>query len=377
MGQVAPFNSDDRLESTDGEGQVSNKTLKLLNYLTEKQNSTKISFSETKYDANHGKLIAEWLKKNTNLQYLHLGQNAIEDEGLRHISFCFAFNKNQTLKILDLTDSTIGPNVSAPLSSCISLNTTITELNLTNTKLSSETLKHLCPSFEKTKTLLELNLSKNNLKEESIKCISSFLSKNESIQILNLNENQLGSKADHLSSFLEMNQHLKTMLLQNNDLTLEDLKFISQGLEKNKVLKKLDLSFNKISQEGAQLLSNCLLKNVTLEELDLSNNLIKNEGCKCISNSLLKNQGLTCLNISANCIEKVECFKELFGNNESLKQVNLSENNVDNDGCKILMEGLSLNRNLILLDVSKNHSKIDETLIKQMAEQLNKNKINL
>jgi hypothetical protein len=74
MGQVTPFNSDDRLESTtDGEGHVSNKTLKLLNYLNEKQNSTKVSFSETKYDANHGKLIAEWLKKKYNITTLTLG----------------------------------------------------------------------------------------------------------------------------------------------------------------------------------------------------------------------------------------------------------------------------------------------------------------
>eukprot|EP01080_Neovahlkampfia_damariscottae_P003321 gene3321-5760_t len=380
MGQTTAFQSEEGFGSTETDAPESSKTLRLKNYLHEKRNAKHVSFDNTKFDVNQGKIIAEWLRQNEQITELKIGENTIEDEGFRHIAFCLAFNKNQSLKILNLTDnSTMGSTALASLSSCISLNKSLVQLNLSNTKLEKDGLKFLCPSFEKTESLKELDLSKNGFNDDSMKCVCVFLSKNRSVKTLNLNENYLGSNLAFLSNFLGTNNTIETIHLTKNNISFEETKLLAEALENNKSLKKLFLSMNNVSEEGSKFLGKSLESNETLEELDISYNSMKDEGAGYLINSIEKNKCLKILNLSGNFIGSIEAgkyCKHCLLNNRNLTNLNLSENTFKEDGLELMLEGLNQNKTLVALSLENNVHVINFELQQKIANCLQNNQMN-
>lgn len=98
---------------------------------------------------------------------------------------------------------------------------------------------------------------------------------------------------------------------------------------------------NEIGLQGIKALEDCLSLSKTIKELNLSGNNIGDEGVaiviKALSNK--KKQSLHVLSLSNNRISSVGCKKicEFIALCSSMEEIQLSNNDIDNEGAKQLI----------------------------------------
>ncbi|KAL0146677.1 hypothetical protein M9458_058017, partial [Cirrhinus mrigala] len=93
---------------------------------------------------------------------------------------------------------------------------------------------------------------------------------------------------ESLSSVLQSsNSHLKELDLSNNDLQDSGVNLLSDGLKRNCQLEILRLARCKLTARSCESLSSVLQSsNSCLKELDLSNNNLQDSGVKLLSDGL-------------------------------------------------------------------------------------------
>lgn len=259
----------------------------------------------------------------------------------------------------------------------------IHELDLSQTNITNSSLLLIKTAKEQRKmeNFSKLILKKNNLDDDSAEILSFFnflkslnLEKNiigpigmgllisgkfENLKILNLNNN--GILREGMLTFYELNSkhclgNLETLDLENNNLTHLGLEYLALGCFYE--LKSLylannnigDLSLNFLNEKNFPKLTNLFLENnnITdvsklgnlerLEKLDLMDNDLKDEGVEKLSK--LNFNCLQFLNLAGNKITWKSCeFIKIFSN---LTQLFLFNNNIGNEGIKILFNDSSL-----------------------------------
>ena len=118
--------------------------------------------------------------------------------------------------------------------------------------------------------------------------------------------------------------------LSNNGLKEENIKDLFEYLKQNKTIKILYLNNNSLSSTCGYYLGDCFKKNVTIEILHLSQNKINENG--------------------------LESFLNILGNdNSTLKELDISYNELSFEDFKILSNYLNLNPPLKSLDISGNN----------------------
>lgn len=164
------------------------------------------------------------------------------------------------------------------------------------------------------------------------------------------------------------------------------LKYFTDNLLKNEkvtsiafsniTIVKINLVNNNLEFgcKEAGLLAGVLQYNTTVKELDLSCNDIGDQGMKSLANALNYNKTLTDLELSGNKISYIgiEFLAEVLKTNNTLKVLNLSGNDIDNQGMDSLANALSYNKTLTCLKVGGNN-KISDKGIKFLAEVLKTN----
>ena len=143
---------------------------------------------------------------------------------------------------------------------------------------------------------------------------------------MNLND------ALNISKYLQMTKCLSTLILSECLIDDETIHILMGGLQQNNTISTLDLSYNKISDVGARRLSTFLSNSDNvLMILNLGNNQINDEGVGYIASTLKNKQ------------------------NSHLIELDLSLNNVNDDGAKKLFEAVAGSQRLQTLNVSCNH----------------------
>ena len=178
-------------------------------------------------------------------------------------------------------------------------------------------------------SLTELNLSHSELKPEEIEALAKALKENQSLTYLDLSHNQIGA---------------------------EGARALAEVLKVNRNLTHLDIGFNQIGVEGASTLVKALEYNQGLTELILRNRSIPNNHLDNVMHplgvALRKNSTLMVLNLNGNIVTTagIRRLVEALGErgNRTLKELNLSDDDLDNDGRFTLLKLRTYNPELYI-----------------------------
>ncbi|XP_067222634.1 NACHT, LRR and PYD domains-containing protein 3-like [Chanodichthys erythropterus] len=191
--------------------------------------------------------------------------------------------------------------------------------------------------------LSELYLSSNHLKDSGVKLLSDGLkSSNCKLNILRLcGCNLTGQSCESLSSALQSsNSVLKELDLSNNDLQDSGVKLLSDGLKRNCKLEILSLTHCNLTVQSCESFSSVLQSsNCVLRELDLSNNDLQDSGVKLLSDGLKRNCKLEILRLSGCMVTEKGCgyvSSVLSSNPSHLRELDLSYNHPGDSGVKLL-----------------------------------------
>ncbi|XP_029923613.1 NACHT, LRR and PYD domains-containing protein 12-like, partial [Myripristis murdjan] len=214
--------------------------------------------------------------------------------------------------------------------------------------LSGSSCASLASALKSNPHLTELDLSENDLLLDSgVELLSAGLeSPNCRLKTLRLRHCSLTkSSCASLASALKSNSHLTELDLSENDLLLDSgVKLLSAGLESpNCRLKTLRLSWCRLSKSSCAPLASALKSNPHLTELDLSENDLQDSGVKLLSaglespNCRLKTLRLRdCSLTESSCASLASALKS----NPHLTELDLSENQLEDSGVELLSAGL-------------------------------------
>jgi hypothetical protein len=142
-----------------------------------------------------------------------------------------------------------------------------------------------------------------------------------------------------------------------------------------KNLKTLTITDTKFSNLEDNML--CLQKTLELSKLvsiDLSNNNIEDKGCRCIMDAMKFNNSLKSLNLSFNNITSTGGFyiADMLMKNKSIETIILAGNNITDNGLQSLTNVLaSNNRSVKFFDLSNNKLKNNDIIF--IANMITKN----
>ena len=133
---------------------------------------------------------------------------------------------------------------------------------------------------------------------------------------------------------------------------------MGQSLKDKKYLEVFNLKKNEISFQGIKALEECLGLSKTIKELNLSGNNIGDEGAEIVINALTnkKRQSIHVLSLSNNKITSKGCIAicNFVKKCMSLEELQLSNNEIDNDGASELIKVLKDRKNFSNIDVDNN-----------------------
>ncbi|XP_026106532.1 NACHT, LRR and PYD domains-containing protein 3-like [Carassius auratus] len=206
--------------------------------------------------------------------------------------------------------------------------------------------------------LRELDLSRNHLQDSGVKLLYDGLKSSHcQLNILRLcGCNLTVQSCESLSLALQSpTSRLRELDLSNNDLKDSGVKLISDGLKSShSQLEILRFSICNLTTHSCESLSSVLQSsNSCLKELDLSNNDLTDSGVKLISDGLksshcqLEILRFSICNLTTHSCESLSSV--LQSSNSCLKELDLTNNDLEDLGVKLLSDGLKINCNLEIL----------------------------
>uniref|UniRef100_A0A672QYI3 Uncharacterized protein n=1 Tax=Sinocyclocheilus grahami TaxID=75366 RepID=A0A672QYI3_SINGR len=212
---------------------------------------------------------------------------------------------------------------------------------LNNCKLTEKSCSVLATVLSSKTILKEMNLNNSRLLNSGVKEICEGL-KNPvcELKILNLRKCGLTEEScSALATVLRSNSSLKELDMSNNNLQDSGVKKLQNGLENtNCTLQKLSLRKCGLTEESCSALATVLRSNSSLKELDMSNNNLQDSGVKKLQNGLENTNSylftflyrFNCISITA---EGCATLASAFNSNPSnLIELDLSGNKLENSG---------------------------------------------
>ena len=332
--------------------------------------------------------LAEAIQVNTTLQKIDISSNSIADDGVAAISNSIRFNTSNSLQELNISRNNIANNGIRVLAEVIEINSTLQNIDISKNHISTEGLLHFMEAVKNNCTLQVVNITHNNITRSgftSIKqCIENlqhpiqiYASWNEIVtrngELLvtskictfqeseNIIEEEWSFKdydRDHivtcLSECLKEDDMLLELNMSNNQIIRGREKKIIEAIKVNKTLLKLDASLMKMQDESC--ISDCLKINKSLKELNMSENEITSNGAKEIATAIRVNTTLEKLDLSCNALsdDGVNFISDSLKNNNSLKEINISRNKITSEGAQYITDAIRINTTLVKLDLSCN-----------------------
>uniref|UniRef100_A0A672QYI7 Uncharacterized protein n=1 Tax=Sinocyclocheilus grahami TaxID=75366 RepID=A0A672QYI7_SINGR len=321
---------------------------------------TELDLSEDKL----GDLDWEKLSLNVTFSFLsRLSECGITEEGYKSLASALRSNPSHLIE-LDLTGN--DPGQSGVKTSCRFL----------KSPAAQEACDHLTKVLGTSPLLLtELDLSEDKLRDPEWEKLSALLIDSHSkVEKMKLNNCKLTEKScSVLATVLSSKTILKEMNLNNSRLLDSGVKEICEGL-KNPVceLEILKLNNCKRTEKSCQVLATVLSSKTILKEMNLNNSHLLDSGVKEICEGL-KNPvcELKILNLRKCGLTEKSCsaLATVLRSNSSLKELDMSNNNLQDSGVKKLQTGLE-NTNCTLKKLRLNNCELTEKSCSVLATVL-------
>ncbi|XP_050415985.1 ran GTPase-activating protein 1 [Patella vulgata] len=240
--------------------------------------------------------------------------------------------------------------------------------------------------------LVELDLSDNAFGPNAMNGLVDFLPSKScyTLQVLKLNNNGLGITggkmlAKCLTECYENSLStgnplaLKVFVSGRNRLENEGTKALSQVFKKLGTLENISMPQNGINAPGISALADALMTNTGLKILNLNDNTLTEKGAKHIAQVLPKLENLEVINFGDCLIRNagaVEIAKVLTENNNKLKELILSGNEIKQAGANSIIESIEKKEHLVKIDLDANQfGEGGCAVIKGLFEAMNKEDI--
>lgn len=323
-------------------------------------------------------LLEDITNYNTDLHYLNINNDIINNKLIKKLKSSFKNLPN--LKYLRMEKIIIDNDKEfSYLFKIISeFNINLQEISLINCNFNEYSLIELSKLMKSLLNITIINLDHNYLPEDMAKLIFSSISSTK-IQCISLNNCNISYNGIvDLSNLLKILQNLKILALNNNNRIKDDgAKLIFNTISNfNKKLEELHMENCCFSPDAAILLSNSLKYLSELKLLNISNNFLSDDGASKIFQVIkYSNYKLNTINID-NChfgyISIVKLAKSLRCLPNLLKLI-ISNNNIKDDGLKLLIDSfLDSNNKLTLLNIK--NCNISKNGIRKLTDILQKMK---
>ncbi|XP_051763715.1 NACHT, LRR and PYD domains-containing protein 12-like isoform X4 [Ctenopharyngodon idella] len=314
------------------------------------------------------------LRSNSHLRKLDLPDNKIGDEGLTLLSDGLK-DPHCKLEKLTLFDCNITAEGCAALASALRSNSHLRKVDLSENKIGDEGLMLLSDGLKDPHCKLEkLKLYDCNITDEGCAALTSALRSNSHLRELNLSDDKIGDGGLTLLSDGLQDPHckLEKLTLYDCNITAEGCAALTSALRSNSHLRELGLSQSKIGGRGLMLLSDGLKDpHCKLENLMLYDCNITAEGCAALASALRSNSQLRELNLSENKIGD----EGLMLLSDGLKDPHCKLENLMLWGCDITAEGCAalasaLRSNSLLRELDLSENKIGGQGLTLLSDEL-------
>ena len=354
-------------------------TIKIFESIKHTRTLTKLSIADNMVTDEATVYIVDVLLNNSNLKELNLGHIYLKNTS--YASLPLANLKLANLSKFNFSSNNINEKLANYISSFLSHCTNLTVLDLSCTNLQTSGCIQMLNRLDII-NLTTFNISGNGITTHVADKIGALLSKTDKLQELDLSYNNLQESG--IRKILNSVKNISNLCSLNisNNYIAGDLKYVTEILIGATKLLQLDLSYNQlksdymicffyqmksiftniiqlcvsgnvISAEVTEALADVLLENTTLKELDLSDNNLHAEGINNIFGRL-KISTLFKLNISHNDIteQAADCIATFLSVNTDLEELDLSHTNLPSAGAvKICATDLA---NLTAFNISHN-----------------------
>ena len=248
---------------------------------------------------------------------------------------------------------------------CAKDDDSVKALDISNHDITSKGVKMIAKALQGNTSLRKLDISHNCISDDGAVVISKFLKNNNTLQELNLSYNEVSNLGIiSISKCLQINSTLQTLDISHNDITDDGAIAIGKALRshykdnsivttsgdyiENCMLQKINLSYNNISSEGIVTLSDCLKKNNTLKELAISWNHCEVLFVVYSTNNFCNTSSMHFGDIGVTLVTSFLFQKD------KVQKLDLSFNNISDDGAVAISEYVKFNKILQELNVSHN-----------------------
>ncbi|XP_058626763.1 uncharacterized protein LOC131537397 [Onychostoma macrolepis] len=330
-------------------------------------------------DTQVNQLTALLQDKHCTLNTLMLNNNSITAEGCAALTS--AINSNPSnLKVLDLSGNKLGNSGIEKICHLMkNLHCRLEKLKLSNCSITEEGYKALASALRSNPShLIELDLTGNDPGQSGVKQLSDLLQdgrcKLKTIRFLS-------PAAEKACAYLTKVLGKSPLLLKDLDLSgnklgdLDGKKLSALLMDSHCKLEKIKLNYCELTEKSCSVLATVLSSKTILKEMNLNNSRLLDSGVKEICEGL-KNPVCE-LNILK--LNKCELTEEscsalasvLSSDSNSLKDLDLSNNNLHDSGVNLLSDGLKNNCKLEKLRLSD--CSITEEGYKALASALRSN----
>nr|XP_055073075.1 protein NLRC5-like [Misgurnus anguillicaudatus] len=284
--------------------------------------------------------------QNCALKKVRLSDCSIGEEG--YVALYSAMRSNPShLTELDLSGNDPGESGVKLIYDLIQdQNCALKKVRLSGCGLTEESCSGLASVLRSKSSLKELDMSNNNLQDSGVMKLHNGL-QNNNCQLHKLRLSGCGlteESCSALASVLRSKPGLKELDMSNNNLQDSGVKKLHNGLENtNCQLHKLRLSGCGLTEESCSALASVLRSKPGLKELDMSNNNLQDSGVKKLHNGLENtNCQLHKLRLSGCGLTEESCsaLASVLRSKSSLKDLDMSNNNLQDSGVKKLHNGL-------------------------------------
>ena len=379
--------------------------------LTSNATLKELDFSSNDINAKGALAISKCLCDNVKLQHIKISwsNHFIDTDSsticlakghLENIDLEIVGNilcKNEIITKLDLSQHKISDNgiQVESISKCIESSRSVIEIDLSQNNISDSGIKKIAIALKSNQVVQKFDISRNKVSDDGVVAIIDCLKNNTTLQQLKISHNKISDGIIGIGEVLQMNKTLQVLDISNNTISDEGIIAIGKGLRnhhgdcsmvttnegeinegntQNCILKKLDISHNCISNEGILALSVYLKDNRILQELTISWNECKtpftldnkfcnmsglyfrDAGTALVSAFLSRNLKIQNIDISFNDIsdDGAVSISEYLEYNALLQELNISHNEITNDGIIKILGSINSNSSLCTLNVTHN-----------------------